>query len=55
MILAGRRADLRFTKALVELTEKQKRTADSIVHTDSKLDALVDIVRADRNRNRKNR
>jgi hypothetical protein len=55
MIRAGRRADLRLTKALVELTEKQKRTEDSIAHTDSKLDALVDIVRADRTGNRKNR
>ena len=49
MIRAGRRADKRLTKALVELTEKQKRTEDSIAHTDSKLDALIDIVRADRN------
>lgn len=54
MTRAGRRADLRLTKALVELTEKQKRTADSIAHTDSKLHALVDIVRADRNGSRKN-
>jgi hypothetical protein len=56
MIRAGRRerqtrseADKRLTKALVELTEKQKRTEDSIAHTDSKLDALVDIVRQQRN------
>ena len=49
MIRAGRRADKRLTKALVELTEKQKRTEDSIAHTDSKLDALIDIVRADHN------
>src|SRR2546427_10942775 len=49
MIRAGRRADLHLTKALVELTEKQKRTEDSIAHTDSKLDALIDIVRSDHN------
>ena len=49
MIRAGRRADKRLTKALVELTEKQKRTEDSIAHTDTKLDALIDIVRADHN------
>ena len=49
MIRAGRRADKRLTKALVELTEKQKRTEDSIAHTDTKLHALIDIVRADHN------
>jgi hypothetical protein len=49
MIRAGRRADVRLTKALVELTEKQKRTEDSIAHTDGKLDALVDIVRRQQN------
>jgi hypothetical protein len=49
MIRAGRRADVRLTKALAELTEKQKRTEDSIAHTDGKLDALVDIVRRQQN------
>ncbi len=52
MIRAGRRerktrreADQRLTEALAELAEAHKRTEDSIAHTDSKLDALVDIVR----------
>jgi hypothetical protein len=52
MIRAGRRerrarheSDERLTKALTDLTEAQKRTEYSIAHTDSKLDALVDIVR----------
>ena len=56
MIKAGRRerqtrskADERLTNALVELTEAQKRAEDSIAHTDSKLDVLVDIVREGRN------
>jgi len=56
MIKAGRRerrtrskADERLTNALAELAEAQKRTEDSIAHTDSKLDALVDIVRQQRN------
>ena len=56
MIRAGRRerqtrseADERLTNALAELTEAQKRTEDSIAHTDGKLDALVDIVREGRN------
>ena len=49
MIRAGHRADVRLTKALVELTEKQKRAEDSIAHTDGKLDALVDIVRRQQN------
>ena len=56
MIRAGRRerdtrsgADQRLTTALVELAEAQKRTEDSIAHTDGKLDALVDIVRRQQN------
>ncbi|MFS8086579.1 MAG: hypothetical protein ACMG6H_13180 [Acidobacteriota bacterium] len=56
MIRTGRRerntrseVDERLTKALVELTEAQKRTEDSIAHTDSKLDALIGIVREGRN------
>jgi len=56
MIRAGRRkrhtrseADERLTKALAELAEAQKRTEASIAHTDSKLDALVDIVRQQQN------
>jgi len=35
----------RVNQALAELAEAQKRTEVSIAHTDSKLDALVDIVR----------
>jgi len=56
MISAGRRerrtrskADERLTNALADLARAQKRTEDSIAHTDSKLDALVDIVRARKN------
>jgi len=39
----------RVNQALAELAEAQKRTEASIAHTDSKLDALVDIVRRERN------
>lgn len=56
MIRAGRRerhtrseADERLTKALAELAEAHKSTEASIAHTDSKLDALVDIVRQQQN------
>jgi hypothetical protein len=56
MLKAGRRerqtrseADERLTNALADLAQAQKRTQDSIAHTDSKLDALVDIVRHQRN------
>lgn len=56
MLRAGRRerktrseADERLTNALADLAQAQKRTEDSIAHTDSKLDALVDIVRAKNN------
>ncbi len=35
----------RVNDALAQLAEAQKRTEDSIAHTDSKLDALVDLVR----------
>ena len=35
----------RVNQALAELAEAQKRTEASIAHTDSKLDALIDIVR----------
>jgi multidrug resistance efflux pump len=52
MIRAGRRerrirvhADERLTNALADLAEAQKQTEFSIAHTDSKLDALVEIVR----------
>ena len=56
IIRAGRRerrtrseADERLTKALAELAEAQKRTEVSIVHTDKRLDALIDIVRGNNN------
>ena len=56
MLSSGRRerrtrsaADERLTNALADLAEAQKRSEDSIAHTDSKLDALVDIVRQQRN------
>jgi hypothetical protein len=63
MIRAGRRArdhmreqDMRFagqigivTEKLAELAEAQVRTEASIAHTDSRLDALVDIVRRQHN------
>src|SRR5262245_35879582 len=58
VIRAGRRErrtrrenDDRLARALVELTEAHKRTEDSIAHTDTKLDALVDIVRKGLNGN----
>lgn len=35
----------RVNDALAELAQAQKRTEESIAHTDRKLDALVDIVR----------
>src|SRR5438270_7742124 len=37
------------TIALKELAEAQKRTEESIAHTDKRLDALIDIVRQQRN------
>ena len=56
MIRAGRRerqarseADERLAKALAELAEAQKRTEASMVHTDKRLDALIDIVRRQQN------
>ena len=44
-------ADERLTKALADLAEAQKRTEESIAHTDKRLDALIDIVRQQRNGN----
>lgn len=38
-------ADERLTVALVDLAEAQKKTEASIAHTDSKVDALVDMMR----------
>jgi len=58
IIRAGRRErrtrrenDDHLAKALVELTQAHKRTEDSIAHTNTKLDALVDIVRKGLNGN----
>ena len=39
-------ADERLTKALTELA---KRTEESLAHTDRRLDALIDIVKRERN------
>lgn len=38
-------ADERLTKALVDLADAQRRTEESIAHTDRRLDALIDFVR----------
>ena len=38
-------ADERLTAALTDLAEAQKKTEASIAHTDSKVDALVDMMR----------
>lgn len=54
MIRAGRRADLRLTKGLMELTEKQKRTENSIAHRTANSMLWLTLF-ADRNGNRKNR
>jgi hypothetical protein len=37
------------TTALEELAQAQKRTEESVAHTDKRLDALIDIVRQQRN------
>lgn len=42
-------ADERLTIALADLAEAQKRTEASIAHTDSRLDALIDIIRKQQN------
>jgi hypothetical protein len=42
-------ADERLTKALVDLADAQRRTEESIVHTDRRLDALIDFVRQQQN------
>lgn len=39
----------RVTEALTALAEAQTRTEASIAHTDKRLDALIDIVRANNN------
>lgn len=56
MIRAGARerrvrskADERLKQALTELAEAQRRTEESLAHTDRRLDALIDIVRRERN------
>jgi len=56
MVRAGRRerrtrseADERLTNALAELAQTQRRTEESIAHTDRRLNALIDIVRHQRN------
>jgi hypothetical protein len=42
-------ADERLTNALAELAQAQKKTEALIQHTDSRLDALIDIVRKQQN------
>src|SRR5205085_1343148 len=42
-------ADERLKHAMAELAEAQKRTEESIAHTDKRLDALIDIVRHQQN------
>jgi hypothetical protein len=56
MIRAGLRernartaGDERLKEAMAELAAAQKRTEESIAHTDKRLDALIDIVRQQRN------
>ena len=41
--------DERLKNAMAELAEAQKRTEESIAHTDKRLDALIDIVRRQQN------
>jgi hypothetical protein len=56
MVRAGRRertartaGDERLKEAMAELAAAQKRTEESIAHTDKRLDALIDIVRQQQN------
>jgi hypothetical protein len=42
-------ADERLTNALAGLAQAQEKTEASIQHTDSRLDALIDIVRKQQN------
>jgi hypothetical protein len=41
--------DERLKEAMAELAAAQKRTEESIAHTDKRLDALIDIVRQQQN------
>ena len=41
--------DERLKQAMAELAVAQKRTEESIAHTDARLDALIDIVRQQQN------
>jgi hypothetical protein len=41
--------DERLKEAMAELATAQKRTEESIAHTDKRLDALIDIVRQQQN------
>ena len=41
--------DERLKEAMAELATAQKRTEESIAHTDVRLDALIDIVRKQQN------
>jgi hypothetical protein len=46
---ARTKGDERLKQAMAELAEAQKRTEESIAHTDVRLDALIDIVRQQQN------
>jgi hypothetical protein len=46
---ARTKGDERLKQAMAELAAAQKRTEESIAHTDARLDALIDIVRQQQN------
>lgn len=46
---ARTQGDERLKKAMTELAEAQKRTEESIAHTDKRLDAMIDFVREQQN------
>lgn len=48
---ARTRGDERLKEAMADLAAAQKRTEESIAHTDVRLDALIDIVRKQQNGN----
>ena len=46
---ARTKGDEGLKKAMTELAEAQKRTEESIAHTDKRLDAMIDFVRHQQN------
>lgn len=46
---ARTKGDEQLKQAMAELAAAQKRTEESIAHTDARLDALIDIVRQQQN------